>query len=127
MVETGEVSAWANIGADRRQAERKVFRALAELRLPDQQVLGVRTFDISVGGIGVVSPLNLRLESFCHVKVRAPLLGMGMDVLKLHARVVHSVLSAKESGFMLGLEFADPPPAAVSLIKQFITTASWMR
>jgi hypothetical protein len=52
---------------------------------------------------------------------------MGMDVLKLHARVVHSVLSAKESGFMLGLEFADPPPAAVSLIKQFITTASWMR
>jgi c-di-GMP-binding flagellar brake protein YcgR len=127
MVETGEVSTWAHISADRRQVERKMFRALAELWLPDQRVLGVRAFDISLGGIGVVSPLNLRLDSFCDIKVRPPLFGGAMDVMKLHARVAHSVLSAKEAGFMLGLEFENPPQAAVSLIKQYLATATWMR
>lgn len=127
MVVTGEISPWANAGNDRRQTERKLFRALAELRLPNQQLLHVRAFDISVGGIGVVSSLNVRLETPCEIKVRAPLLGAGMDVFQLRARVTHSVLSAKEKGFMLGLEFENPPTAAVDIIKQYVKTASWMR
>lgn len=127
MVETREFSAWANASSDRRQNERKMFRALAELRLPNQQLLHVRAFDISVGGIGVVSALNVRLETPCEIKVRAPVFGAGMDVLQLRARVTHSVLSAKESGFMLGLEFENPPAAAVDVIKQYVKTSGWMR
>ncbi len=127
MLDAQESSPWANASVDRRQTERKRFRALGELRLPNQQVVPMRTFDISVDGIGVVSSLNLRLETLCWIKVRAPILGAGMDVLQLHARVTHSVLSAKEAGFMLGMDFENPPAAAVSLIRQYVKTAGWMR
>lgn len=131
MVENQENSTWANVNAnantDRRQGERKRFRALAEMRLPNQQVLHVRAFDISVGGIGVVSPLNVRLETLCEIKVRTPLFDAGINIFQLRARVTHSVLSATEAGFMLGLEFENPPTAAVNVIKQYIKTTNWVR
>ncbi|MDZ5458272.1 PilZ domain-containing protein [Azohydromonas lata] len=127
VLDAQESSPWANASVDRREAERKRFRALAELRLPNQQVVPVRAFDISADGIGVVSPLNIRLETLCQIKVRTPILDAGIEVFQLRARVTHSVLSAKEAGFMLGLDFENPPAAAVNVIKQYVKTAGWMR
>ena len=124
MMETKEVVAWAATGFDRRTSERKAFRAPALLRLPDRQVLEVRTFDISLGGIGVVTPFNLKLDGVCDIRVRPPILTGGVDVLLARTRIAHSILSGKEKGFMIGLEFTEIDPGLTDLIKQYVSAKS---
>ena len=126
MMEAREVTAWVTLGSDRRSGERKAFRAPALLRLPDRQVLEVRTFDISVGGIGVVTPWNLKLDAVCDIRVRPPIISEGMEVLLARGRIAHSILSGKEKGFMIGLEFTEIPPDMSELIKQYVSMKATM-
>ncbi|WP_298232721.1 PilZ domain-containing protein [uncultured Azohydromonas sp.] len=121
MMEAREVSAWAGAGIDRRLGERKKFRAPALLRLPDRQVIEVRTFDISVGGIGVVTPMNLRQDVVCDIRVRPPILSEGMEVLLARGRIAHSILSGKEKGFLIGLEFVEIASSMREIIKQYVS------
>jgi c-di-GMP-binding flagellar brake protein YcgR len=124
MMESRQLAAWASLGLDRRTTERRAFRAPALLKLPSQQVLEVRTFDISVGGIGLVVPLNLRRDSVCDVRVRAPVQAEGMEVIMARGRIAHSILSGKEKGFLIGLEFVTLSDPLLSLIKQYVGTAN---
>ena len=121
MMEAREVTAWVTAGDDRRSGERKTFRAPALLRLPDRQIIEVRTFDISVGGIGVVTPMNLRQDAICDIRVRPPLFVEGLEVLLARGRIAHSILSGKEKGFLIGLEFMGLHAAMADLIKQYVS------
>lgn len=121
MMEAKEVTAWVTAGLDRRSAERKAFRAPALLRLPDRQVIEVRTFDISVGGIGVVTPMNLRQDVVCDIRVRPPMFVEGAEVLLARGRIAHSILSGKEKGFLIGLEFMEIASSMTDLIKQYVS------
>jgi c-di-GMP-binding flagellar brake protein YcgR len=124
MMETKDVATWVTAGFDRRTSARRAFRAPALLRLPDRQVLEVRTFDISVGGIGVVTPFNLKAAGVCDIRVRPPILTGGVDVLLARARIAHSILSGKEKGFMIGLEFTEIASDLADLIKQYVSAKS---
>ena len=121
MMEAKEVTAWAGAALDRRTTERKTFRAPALLRLPDRQVIEVRTFDISVGGIAIVTPMNLRQDGVCDIRVRSPILAEGLDVLLARARIAHSVLSGKEKGFLIGLEFVEIHSSMTEIIKRYVS------
>ncbi|NML15796.1 PilZ domain-containing protein [Azohydromonas caseinilytica] len=121
MMESGDIATWVNLGLDRRQVDRKAFRSLGLLRLPSRQVLEVRTVDISVGGMGVVAPWNLQRDLCCDIRLRAPVMSAGMDFLVLRCRVAHSILSGKADGFMIGLEFLDPPAAVLDVVRQYVT------
>lgn len=112
---------WATLGFDRRQATRKAFRAAALLRLPDQRVIEVRTTDISTGGIGLVTSWNLPLGSICDVRVRPPIRSEGLDAILARGRLVHSILSGKEQGFLIGLEFTEVPSAVTEIIEQYLS------
>ena len=112
------------MGQDRRTTERRAFRAPALLRLPSQQVLEVRTIDISAGGIGLVVPLNLRRDSLCDVRVRAPVQAEGTEIILARGRIAHSILSGKEKGFLIGLEFIGLSGPQRALIKQYVGAAA---
>ena len=120
MMESNDIATWVNLGLDSRQLDRKAFRSLALLRLPSQQVIEVRTVDISVGGISVVVPWNLRQDSTCDIRVRTPLAVNGMEFLIARCRVAHTILSGREAGFMTGLEFTELPAAALDVIRQYV-------
>ncbi|WP_157269177.1 PilZ domain-containing protein [Azohydromonas aeria] len=127
MMESRDIAAWASMDVGRRRKDRKRFRAPAHLRLADESLVEARSFDICPGGIGIVSPLNLKLETLCEVRVRAPILGLGIDIFILPARVAHSVLSAREHGFILGLEFIDPPLEVTAIVQQYVDSLAWAR
>lgn len=116
---------WAALDFDRRQDKRKAFRASALLRLPDHKVVEARTINISTGGICLVTPWNLKLDSTCDVRVRPPIRLEGLDVMLLRGRIIYSVLSGKERGFMIGLEFTEISSDVMKVVEQYLGSRTW--
>lgn len=123
MMETRDIATWVYLGPDRRREDRKLFRSPAQLQLPNREVQRVRTLDISPGGIGIVSPSNLPKDVVCEIKFRAPLLGDRVEMLVARGRIAYSILSGKENGFLVGVQFTEIPPGAMALIKRFVNPA----
>jgi c-di-GMP-binding flagellar brake protein YcgR len=96
------------------------LRSVAQLMMPGQPALMVRTFDIGIGGVGIIAPANLPALLSCRVRIAVPVKGHGSTTVEAQAKVVHSVLSGSEDGFRIGLQFVDLPPVALAAIKQFL-------
>ncbi len=108
------------MSVERRQHERKSLRSSAQLVLPNQAPLEVRTVDLSVGGMGVVAAANLAPRLTCLVRVVVPLKPKGVTVIEAQAQVAHGVLSSSHAGFLVGLQFVGISAATAAAIKQFM-------
>ena len=123
MEKTVDIATWEYLGSERRQGDRKLFRSPAQLLLPSRELQRVRTLDISVGGIGLVASTNLPLNAVCEIKFRTPVKSDRIEMLLARGRVAYSILSGKENGFLVGLQFTDIPPASLALIKRYMNPA----
>ncbi len=120
MMETRDIATWVYLGPERRVEDRKVFRGPAQLLLPTREMQRVRTLDISLGGIGLVAPSNLPRDAVCEIRFRPPVVSDHVEMLAARGRVAYSVLSGKENGFLVGLQFTDIAPGALALIRRFL-------
>jgi c-di-GMP-binding flagellar brake protein YcgR len=105
---------------DRRQHERKLFRCAAHLLVPGRQPLAVRASDLSLGGIGIVAPVNLPLTTGCVVRFVMPLTPRNGTSFEVQVRVIYSIYSAGEDGFKIGLQFDSVSPELASAISRFM-------
>jgi hypothetical protein len=48
------------------------------------------------------------------------LMGDRVEMLVARGRIAYSILSGKENGFLVGLQFTDIPPAALALIRSYV-------
>ena len=104
-----------------RQAFRKILRSPAALVLPDQEALPVRLHYVSTAGAGVVAPLNLKQATACEVRFRLPWThDSGHRAVTARATVGHSILSSRQGGFVIGLDFTDIDERALGLISRFV-------
>ena len=120
MMEIRDIASWVYLGPERRREDRRMFHGSAQLLLPTREVQRVRTLDISLGGIGFVASSNLLRDTVCEIKFRAPLLAERIEMLVARRRIAYSILSGKENGFMVGLQFTDIPPVALALIRRYM-------
>ena len=107
-------------GSDRRRAKRTLFRSHAKLLLPDRDAIDVRTVDISNGGVGVVCPLNLLPGTPCEVHLHFRKIPIGVENVQFQAQIAYCVLSGREQGFLIGLQFTAPPKDALKAIDRYI-------
>lgn len=115
-----EMTALRAGGADRRQAKRTLFRSHAELLLPNRDPIDVRTVDISNGGVGVVGSLNLQPSLLCEIRLHFRRIPIGMEHVAMQAQIAYCVLSGREQGFLIGLQFVDPSQDALKAIERYI-------
>lgn len=110
-----------NSVSDRRRAGRKMFRTFARLVSPSGNHVSIRTYDIGLGGIAIIMPTNMQLNSRCQVIF--DIYGSDRRVSKIcvSGRVIHSILSAKEDGFIIGLEFLDLEASARNVIMSYVS------
>ena len=109
-----------SFGIERRQQQRKPLRANAELLLPGAAPVTVRTLDISIGGIGVVSALNLPSGSQCVIRLASPAQSRGAPTIRIDATITHSIFTIRQDGFMIGLRFGDLSPEAVEAVTKYL-------
>ncbi|WP_298234990.1 PilZ domain-containing protein [uncultured Azohydromonas sp.] len=107
-------------GADRRKFKRTLYRSHARLLLPDLDAIEVRTVDISSGGVGIVSPLNLLPGTPCEIHLRFRKIPIGMENVAMQAQVAYCVLSGREQGFLSGIQFVEPSREALKAIDRYI-------
>ena len=121
MMETKDIATWVYLGPERRREDRRPLRGPAQLLLPSRELLHARTVDLSLGGIGLVAPSNLPANAICEVKFRAPMVDNRIEMLIARGRVAYSILSGKENGFMVGLQFTDIPAGTQAIIKRYLS------
>jgi c-di-GMP-binding flagellar brake protein YcgR len=108
-------------GAERRQHERKVLRGSAQLQIAGRPMLAVRMLDLSAGGVGIVSPINLPVKTGCTLRFPLHLQSRGTTtVVEIPSAVTNSIFSGAEDGFKLGLMFKGISVEAAELITQFL-------
>lgn len=107
-------------GHERRQHQRKLLRATAQLVDPVTGLFEAHTTDISLGGIGVVLNKDPVEGSTFMLRVALPQSDRRKVLLQAHVRVVKSVFVASERGFKVGLRFVDLAPAATLALSEFL-------
>jgi c-di-GMP-binding flagellar brake protein YcgR len=115
-------SPWKVFGGDRRRFPRKFLSGTAHLLLPDRAPVEVHALDISVGGMGIVAPTNLTYEFRCEIRFTLAREPFGIDVVTAPVQVVHCVLSGREHGFLIGLQFFNLPDNVAAVIGRFMGT-----
>ncbi|MDD0840202.1 PilZ domain-containing protein [Curvibacter sp. HBC61] len=89
---------------DRRIQSRKLIRVPAVLDIAGRAPLSVRTVELSASGLGLSCPVNLAPGLMCTVSFR--LLGpASLTELVLPGQLTYSVLSQRDGGFRIGVQF----------------------
>ena len=93
--------------SERRTEYRKPLRTRVNLAFSDRRPADGRAFDVAAGGMGVVLDVNLPIGTMCSVSFSL-LFKDGHSVAgKTNAKVAYCVLSGKEHGFKIGLQFTN--------------------
>lgn len=87
--------------SERRSGVRKLVRLSALVEMEGLAPLSVRTVELSPGGAALSSPLNLKPGGRCLVRIALP----AQPMLAVRASVVYSVLSQRDDGFRVGIQF----------------------
>lgn len=107
--------------AERRVTERKGLRTRATIILGQTQAFEVRTLDMSLGGMGIVAQANPRPGTLMAIRFMLPLKPSGYVPFEAKAKVAHSVYSASEQGFKIGLSFIDLAPDAAAAAQRYVS------
>lgn len=106
--------------SEKRTHERVTLRTQATILLSDRKVIKVRTLDIALGGMAIVADGNPNSGIVFNIQLTLPLHTDIPPLFEAKVRVAHSVLSGKEGGFKIGLQFIELNDAAESMLLQFL-------
>lgn len=106
--------------SDRRTAERRTFRTKAVAVINENQVFQVRTLNLSVRGIAVVSHRNIPIGTVISLRFIVPMKVGDSTSIQVQAIVVHSVFSNELDEFNIGLAFIDLSPTDAAAIGSFL-------
>jgi|GEM_PF-3216479 Predicted glycosyltransferase len=88
--------------------------------LPGRRIVEARAVDISVGGLRLLVPANLPLQSVCNIRLGLPGGPDGAYTVMARAQVMNIMFSGKENGFMVGMRFTSISPTATEAIEQYL-------
>jgi c-di-GMP-binding flagellar brake protein YcgR len=117
-------SAWLGAGPERRQYPRRFLSGAAYLFLPDKPPFEVHTLDISTGGVGIVSPMALPYEQRAELRFTLTRESPGLDLVVAPVRVAYCVLSGRQHGFLVGLQFSKLPEATAAVIARYMAAST---
>lgn len=103
-----------------RRHERGRLACTVFLLLPNRRIVEARTVDISVGGMRLVTPMNLPLQLVCGVKLIVPGIPSGAHTVMAQAQVSNIVFSGRENGFLVGLRFTSLPTSGLQAISAYL-------
>ena len=92
------------VGAERRRYERFPFRRMVTLHFYEGAPIELPAIDISAGGIGVRSHINIATDKMCMANISIVIL-QGNLSFEASAQVKHCIFSRSENGFILGLNY----------------------
>ncbi|MFM2447693.1 MAG: PilZ domain [Pseudomonadota bacterium] len=105
---------------ERRHHQRVAFNSDATLQTIGAKPISVRTRNISVGGLSVLTSQDLATDTRCKIHVAIPDGSSNTNPVELVARVVSCNYNKIEGGFMLGCEFVNLTANVAATIARFM-------
>jgi c-di-GMP-binding flagellar brake protein YcgR len=106
--------------AERRETDRRPFRTAIMVQAPGCAAVQLRTFDLSPGGVGIVSPGHAKTGLRVAVSFNLPVKGGGQRPVKAEAEVMYTVFSSSDDGIRIGARFVSLDAAAQQAISDFL-------
>ena len=107
-------------GPEQRQHARRMFRTTAQLVVSGSPPFGVRTLDISAGGMAILATVQPPRGLNCTVLLSLPQTGREPVAMALPVTVAHSIFARGEEGVKVGLSFNGLAPDMVAVIQKFV-------
>jgi c-di-GMP-binding flagellar brake protein YcgR len=104
-------------GVESRVHQRHPLRTRGKLLFDGHAPIPVRTIDISVGGLCLVSEVTLPAKIKGNLVFNMPVGHGKFEEKNLKIQILHSIFCNKEDGFKLGVMFLSPPPELLKLIQ----------
>lgn len=96
---------------------RHPIRTRGHLLFNGNSPVPVRTLDISVGGLCVVSEITLPVKVQGVIQLSMPMGKGKFELQNINIQVMHSIFSSKEDGFRVGLMFIKLAPNLLKIIQ----------
>lgn len=97
-------------GIKSRAYKRHPIRTRGHLLFNGRSPILVRTLDISIGGLCVVSEITLPIKIQGSIELSMPMGNGRFALQQINVLVIHSIFSNKEDGFRVGLMFINLAP-----------------
>lgn len=126
MVDTLNPSAYDKAQApiqtdnERRLAERKLLGIRVLVALPGRPEIEVRSIDIGMGGMGVVSELNLAPGTPCNLAFSLPQPDGSSHKAQVAGTIAYSTYSSKRNGFVKGVRFMGISAALLAALEAYL-------
>ncbi|NNM52161.1 MAG: PilZ domain-containing protein [Pseudomonadales bacterium] len=104
---------------ERRTAQRKPIRCRVLLRF-DGKIIPSQGMDISVGGLSVVTEINLPPKKVGEIYFYMPLSLADSPPFRAQTITLHGAYSHSDGGFRLGLKFQRMSKQSLSILSQFL-------
>jgi len=104
---------------ERRNQARKLIRLAAELETAGGAPMPVRTVEVSMGGAALASSVNLKPGQSCRISIALPA-RPPQPMLDLRGTITYSVLSQRDGGFRVGVQFQALSSAAQARLQAFM-------
>lgn len=104
---------------ERRQHERRPLRVHAAIAFSATQIFEVKTYDIGLGGVGVIADVELKPGAELFVRIPLPAMP-DIVIIETRAKVAYSILGNDMEGFRIGLRFLNLDANASSALRQFL-------
>ncbi len=109
------------MGIERREHERKPMRGQARITINNKPPIIVSTLDIGIGGMAVVSDLNIAAKQACKIEFNILLRKTGEYCgVRTLVMVTYSAFSNSEQGFKLGLQFMGLSDHGRAAVRQYL-------
>lgn len=104
-------------GTEGRTHHRHLLRTRGHLLFSGHAPIPIRTLDISVGGMCVVSEITLPAKVQGTIELSMPLGNGRFELQIVNIQVMHSIFCNKEDGFKVGLVFLKPSQSLLKLVQ----------
>ncbi len=103
-------------GIESRVYKRHPIRTRGHLLFNGHSPILVRTLDISIGGLCVVSEITLPMKIQGSIDLSMPMGNGRFELQNINIQVIHSIFSNKDDGFRVGLMFIKLAPNLQKII-----------
>jgi len=97
---------------------RHALRTRGSLLFSGNQPIIIRTLEVSLGGISVVSEIAIPVKIMGQLEMNVPIGNGNFEKMQVNIQIMHSIFCNKEDGFKIGLLFIKPPANLTTAIQK---------
>jgi c-di-GMP-binding flagellar brake protein YcgR len=106
-------------GHEHRVDRRHALRTRGNFLFTGHAPIHIRTLDVSVTGVCVVSEISIPAKIQGKLEINFPLGNGHFEMMTVNIKTMHSIFCNKEDGFKVGVLFLSPPANLVKAIQVY--------